>query len=81
MTEQDPRAQRGYRLYWKRIALHLNLRDIAPELGTSSVNLSKVEKGEFSALTRDQLLGYLRKLELHDKASEYFALMPEALEA
>ena len=81
MTEQDPRAQLGYRLYWKRIALHINLRDIAPELGTSSVNLSKFEKGDFSALTRDQLLGYLRKLDLQDKASEYFALMPEALEA
>jgi hypothetical protein len=80
MTDQDPKALLGYRLYWKRIAMHLNLRDIAPEFGTTSVALSKFEKGDFTALTREQLLAYLAKLEFADKADEYFALMPEALD-
>ena len=60
--------------------MHLNLRDIAPELGTTSVAISKFEKGDFSAVTREQLFGYLKKLELTDKADEYFALMPEILD-
>ena len=81
MTDQDPKSQLGYRLYWKRIALHLNLRDIAGELGTTSVALSNFEKGDFTRLTREQLLGYLEKLEMSNKAEDYFALMPEALEA
>ena len=81
MTDQDPKSQLGYRLYWKRIALHLNLRDIAGELGTTSVALSNFEKGDFTRLTREQLLGYLEKLEMTNKADDYFALMPEALEA
>jgi transcriptional regulator with XRE-family HTH domain len=81
MTDQDLRAQLGYRLYWKRIALHLNLRDIAKELETTSVAISKFEKGDFSALTREQLLGYLQQLEMVDKADGYLALLPEALEA
>ncbi len=81
MTDQDPKAQLGYRLYWKRIAMHINLRDIAPQLGTTSVSLSKFEKGDFTALTRDQLVGYLTRLDLQNKADEYLALMPEALEA
>jgi hypothetical protein len=81
MTDQDPKTQLGYRLYWKRIALHLNLRDIAGELGTTSVALSNFEKGDFTRLTREQLLGYLDKLEMSNKADDYLALMPEALEA
>jgi transcriptional regulator with XRE-family HTH domain len=81
MTDTDPRAQLGYRLYWRRIALHLNLRDIAQDLETTSVALSKFEKGDFAALSREQLLGYLRHLEMVDKADEYLALLPEALEA
>ena len=81
MTDQDPKAQLGYRLYWKRIALHLNLGDIARELGTRSVALSKFEKGDFSQLTREQLLGYLEKLDMANMAENYYAQMPEALEA
>ena len=81
MTEQDLKAQLGYRLYWKRIALHLNLRDIASEIGTTSVAISNFEKGDFTRLNREQLIGYLEKLDLLDKAEDYFALMPEALEA
>ena len=81
MTDQDPKAQLGYRLYWKRIALHLSLGDIAKELDTRSVALSKFEKGDFTQLTREQLLGYLEKLDMSNKADDYLALMPEALEA
>ncbi len=81
MENQDPRTLLGYKLYWKRIAMHLNLRDIGANLGTTSVNLSNFEKGDFSKLTREQLLGYLDALELADKADEYLALMPQAAEA
>lgn len=81
MENQDPRTLLGYKLYWKRIAMHLNLRDIGANLGTTSVNLSNFEKGDFSKLTREQLLGYLEALELGDKADEYLALMPQAAEA
>jgi transcriptional regulator with XRE-family HTH domain len=81
MENQDPRTLLGYRLYWKRIAMHLNLRDLAAGLGVSSVALSQFEKGDFSKLTRDQLLAYLKELELTDKAEEYLALMPQAAEA
>ena len=81
MTDQDPKAQLGYRLYWKRIALHLNLRDIAGELGTNSVAISNFEKGDFTRLTREQLLGYLTHLDMLDKSEDYLALMPESLEA
>lgn len=81
MTDQDPKTLLGYRLYWKRIALHLNLRDIAPELGTTSVAISAFEKGDFSKLTQEQLLTYLRRLEMSDKAPEFLAEMPQALEA
>ena len=81
MTDQDPKAQLGYRLYWKRIALHLNLRDIAGELDTNSVAISNFEKGDFTRLTREQLLGYLAKLDMLDKSEDYLALMPESLEA
>ena len=71
----DPKAQLGYRLYWKRIALHLNLRDIAAELGTRSVDLSGFEKGDFTKLTPDQLVAYLNSLDMADKAPDYLALM------
>jgi transcriptional regulator with XRE-family HTH domain len=81
MTDRDPKAQLGYRLYWKRIALHLNLRDIAGELGTNSVAISNFEKGDFTRLTREQLLGYLTQLDMLDNAEDYLALMPESLEA
>ena len=81
MENQDPRTLLGYKLDWKRIAMHLNLRDIGANLGTTSVNLSNFEKGDFSKLTREQLLGYLDALELADKADEYLALMPQAAEA
>jgi transcriptional regulator with XRE-family HTH domain len=81
MTDQDPKAQLGYRLYWKRIALHLNLRDIASELGTNSVAISNFEKGDFTRLTREQLLGYLTRLDMLDKSDDYLALMPESLGA
>ncbi len=73
--DQDPKAQLGYRLYWKRIALHLNLRDIAAELGVRSVELSGFEKGDFTKLTPEQLVAYLEKLEMSDKAADYLALM------
>jgi transcriptional regulator with XRE-family HTH domain len=81
MTDQDPKAQLGYRLYWKRIALHLNLRDIAGDLDTNSVAISNFEKGDFTRLTREQLLGYLAKLDMLDKSEDYLSLMPESLEA
>jgi transcriptional regulator with XRE-family HTH domain len=81
MENQDPRTLLGYKLYWKRIALHLNLRDLGANLGVTSVALSQFEKGDFSKLTREQLLGYLEALELTDKADEYYALMPQAAEA
>ena len=77
MEDQDPKTLLGYRLYWKRIALHLNFRDIAPELGTTSVAISAFEKGDFTKLTRDQLLGYLAKLEMTDKADDFLAVMPQ----
>ncbi len=48
MEQQDPTTLLGYRLYWKRIAMHVNLRDIAPGLGTTSVALSQFEKGDFT---------------------------------
>ena len=81
MTDQDPRALLGYRLYWKRIAMHINLRDIAPDLGATSVAISKFEKGDFEALNREQVMAYLDLLELGERAEEYFALMPEPLDA
>ena len=73
--EQDLNAQLGYRLYWKRIALHLNLRDIATQLGARSVDLSAFEKGDFTRLTPEQLTAYLDILGLSDKAADYLALM------
>ena len=81
MIDQDPRALLGYRLYWKRIAMHINLRDIAPDLGTTSVAISKFEKGDFTALNREQVTSYLDLLDLGERAKEYFALMPEPLDA
>ena len=77
MDNQDPRTLLGYRLYWKRIAMHVNLRDIAPGLGTTSVALSQFEKGDFGKLTREQLVNYLTLLELQDKADEFLAAMPQ----
>ncbi|HRA47987.1 MAG TPA: hypothetical protein PK819_07970 [Thermomicrobiales bacterium] len=77
MDNTDPQTLLGYKLYWKRIAMHVNLRDIAPGLGTTSVALSQFEKGDFTKLTREQIAGYLTILELADKADEYYALMPE----
>ncbi len=73
--DMDPKAQLGYRLYWKRIALHLNLRDIAAELGVRSTELSAFEKGDFTKLTSDQLVSYLEKLDMSDKATDYLTLM------
>jgi transcriptional regulator with XRE-family HTH domain len=73
--DMDPKAQLGYRLYWKRIALHLNLRDIAAELGVRSVDLSGFEKGDFTKLTPDQLIAYLATLDLSEKAQDYLSLM------
>lgn len=75
MTETDLKAQLGYRLYWKRIALHLNLRDIAAQLGVRSTELSSFEKGDFSKLTAEQLTAYLGVLDMGDKAADYLALM------
>ena len=66
--DTDLKAQLGYRLYWKRIAMHLNLRDIASELGVRSVELSAFEKGDFTRLTPEQLSAYLDMLELNDQA-------------
>ena len=73
--DKDLKAQLGYRLYWKRIAMHLNLRDIAAELGTRSVDLSGFEKGDFTKLSSEQLIKYLDTLEMADKAPDYLALM------
>lgn len=73
--DTDLKSQLGYRLYWKRIALHLNLRDIATELGVRSVDLSGFEKGDFTKLTQNQLTGYLAILEMTDKAPDYLAVM------
>ncbi len=81
MENQDPQTLLGYKLYWRRIAMHLNLREIAPELGTTSVALSQFEKGDFTKLTREQLLGYLAKLDLTAQADAYLERMPEAAEA
>jgi hypothetical protein len=78
---QDPRALLGYKASWRRIAKHLNLRDIAPDLGTTSVSLSKFEKGDFSQLTREQVIGYLDLLEMSDQAEAFVALLPEPQEA
>jgi hypothetical protein len=76
--DSDPKAQLGYRLYWKRIAMHLNLRDVAAELGTRSVDLSGFEKGDFTKLTPEQLIAYLDILEMSDKAPDYLVLMQAA---
>jgi transcriptional regulator with XRE-family HTH domain len=73
--DTDPKAQLGYRLYWKRIALHLNLRDIAAQIGVRSVDLSGFEKGDFTKLTPDQLTAYLEVLAMSDKAADYLAAM------
>ena len=81
MDNQDPKTLLGYRLYWKRIAMHVNLRDIASDLGTTSVALSGFEKGDFTKLTREQLLGYLERLEMLDKADDFLEEMPQELEA
>ena len=81
MEDQNPRTLLGYRLYWRRIAMHLNLREIAPDLGTTSVALSAFEKGDFTKLNREQVLAYLTLLEMSDQAESYYELMPEPLEA
>ena len=73
--DTDVKAQLGYRLYWKRIAMHLNLRDIATQIGVRSVDLSGFEKGDFTKLTPDQLTAYLVILEMSDKAADYLPLM------
>ena len=71
----DLKAQLGYRLYWKRIAMHLNLRDIAAQIGVRSVDLSGFEKGDFTKLSPDQLTAYLEILDMSGKESDYLALM------
>ena len=81
MDEQDPKTLLGYKLYWRRIAMHLNLREIAPDLGTTSVALSAYEKGDFTRLTRQQITGYLALLGMSDQVDAYLELTPEALEA
>lgn len=61
--------------------MHLELRDVANDLGTRSVALSQFEKGDFTKLTREQLLQYLAILEMSDQAESYLELLPEVLEA
>ena len=71
MDDANELALLGYKLYWKRIGMHLNLRDIAADIGARSTEISAFEKGDLSKLTEEQIRGYLAKLEL-DELTEAF---------
>lgn len=53
----------GYGLYWKRIARHLSLSQVAKQLGMRASDLSALEQGKEHPLTQDQVSAYAALLE------------------
>ena len=53
----------GYGLYWKRIARHLSLSQVAKQLGMRASDLSALEQGKDHPLTHDQVSAYAALLE------------------
>ena len=53
----------GYGLYWKRIARHLSLSQVAKQLGLKASDLSALEQGKEHPLTDEQVGAYAALLE------------------
>ena len=53
----------GYGLYWKRIARHLSLSQVAKQLGHKASDLSALEQGKEHPLTDEQVGAYAALLE------------------
>ena len=53
----------GYGLYWKRIARHLSLSQIAKQLEVKASDLSALEQGKDHPLTSEQVDAYAALLE------------------
>ena len=53
----------GYGLYWKRIARHLSLSQVARQLGVKASDLSAFEQGKEHPLTEEQVGAYAAHLE------------------
>ena len=53
----------GYGLYWKRIARHLSLSQVARQLGLKASDLSALEQGKEHPLTDEQVAAYAALLE------------------
>lgn len=53
----------GYGLYWKRIARHLSLSQVAKQLGLKASELSALEQGKQHPLTGEQVETYAALLE------------------
>lgn len=53
----------GYGLYWKRIARHLSLSQVAKQLGLRASDVSALEQGKEHPLTREQVGAYANLLE------------------
>ena len=53
----------GYGLYWKRIARHLSLSQVAKQLGLKAPDLSALEQGKEHPLTNEQVGAYAALLE------------------
>ncbi len=53
----------GYGLYWKRIARHLSLSQVARALGVKASDLSALEQGKEHPLTDEQVAAYAAHLE------------------
>jgi hypothetical protein len=53
-------AAEGYRCYWRRMALHLGLSDVAKALGGGirASQLSAFERGQEHGLTEEQIRAY-----------------------
>ena len=53
----------GYGLYWKRIARHLSLSQVAKQLEVKASELSALEQGKEHPLTDEQVGAYAALLE------------------
>lgn len=53
----------GYGLYWKRIARHLSLSQVAKQLGVRAGDLSALEQGKDHPMTDEQVGAYAALLE------------------
>ena len=53
----------GYGLYWKRIARHLSLSQIAKQLEVKASDLSALEQGKEHPLTDEKVAAYAALLE------------------